>query len=78
MSPNVNLNLSTSLIILIGSIAFSYFTHIGWWAIGGICYFLFGRLSDDYFIVAKWFALSFSLIFFIIAILRMGWSFSLS
>jgi hypothetical protein len=78
MSPNVNLNLSTSLIILIGSIAFSYFTKIGWWSIGGICYFLFGRLSDDEFVVAKWIALSVSLIFFLIAIFRMGWSFALS
>ncbi len=33
MNPNLNFNFSESTLILLGGIVFSYYTHIGWWAL---------------------------------------------
>lgn len=72
VQPNVNFNISTSILVLIGTIAFSYFTHVGWWSIGGLSYLLFDKLS------AWQLRLTFliiSIIIFLVAIFQMGWSF---
>ena len=64
-----------SLFILIGTIAFSYYTKIGWWAFAGLTYFIYARLHDDDYEVAKYIFLSISILLFITSIFKMGWIF---
>jgi len=72
VSPNVNLNLTTSTFILAASITLAYFSHIGWWAFAGLLYFLYARLDND---ILELICLSASIILAFIAILKMGWAF---
>ena len=75
--PNVNFNFSGSILVFIGSIAFSYYTHIGWWALGGLSYLAYARVSDTNYIseVFDYILLVASIVFFAVAAVKMGWVF---
>jgi hypothetical protein len=72
VSPNVNFNFPASAFIFIGAIALSYFSHVGWWALAGLFYFLYPKIPND---VLSYISLSIGGIFFFIGILNMGWAF---
>jgi hypothetical protein len=72
MNPNINLRLPTSIIIFGASVFYSSYTHIGWWAFGGLFYLLYALFSYEWLYIA---CLVISAIFFTIAILNMGWTF---
>ncbi len=74
MTPSVNFNFSGSILIFIGSIAFSYYTHISWWSLGGLSYLAYAR-SHDEDNISEWFDYLFlfsSITFFVVATLKMG------
>ena len=68
-TPNLNVKLSVPIIVLGVGIAFSYFTHVGWWALLGITVF-FGLLTES-----KWsdFWFIISAILLGLSIWKMGW-----
>lgn len=72
MTPNINVNLGASVFILIASVALSYFTHIGWWAFGGLAYLIYAKVQYE---VLEWIFLGISILLFTVAIANMGWSF---
>lgn len=72
MQPEFNFNFTASSIIFIGSIAFAFYTKVGWWALGGMAFlaynkFNIGWLKILFFITA--------IVFYIVASFNMGWSF---
>jgi len=69
---NLNFNFSASIFIFIGAIALSYFTDIGWWSLAGLFYLLYTRIDLR---IIDYVCLGLSTVFFIIAMLKMGWVF---
>ena len=77
MQPNFNFNFSASILIFIGAIAFSYFTHNGWWALGGLSYFIYDRIAkyDAISVIFDYILLIATAIFFLVGAFKMGWGF---
>ena len=71
--PNIDLKLTTSSFILAASIALAYFSGVGWWAFAGLAYLIYAKLDND---ILEHIFFFLSIILFIIATLKMGWSFS--
>jgi len=44
VNPNINFNFPASTFIFISAIALSYFSHVGWWALAGLAYFLYSKM----------------------------------
>ena len=71
--PDINFNFSASVFIFIGAIALSYLTNNGWWALAGLSYLVHSKINV---FIPRLLILIISVIFFVIAIINMGWSFS--
>ena len=72
VNPNINFNFPASTFIFISAIALSYFSHVGWWALAGLAYFLYSKIPND---ILSYIVLSIGGVFFVIGILNMGWVF---
>ena len=68
--PDVTVNLAGAILVLIASIAFSYFTRIAWWSFAGISYLFYAKFNNW---IVKLIFLIITAIILVIAILRMGW-----
>ncbi|GEM_PF-4348469 len=72
MQPEFNFNFTASSFIFISSVAFAFYTHVGWWALGGMAF-----LAYDKFNIA-WLKMSFfvlAITLYIVASFNMGWFF---
>ncbi|MFC1987978.1 hypothetical protein ACFLVH_05500, partial [Chloroflexota bacterium] len=65
MQPNFNFNFSTSIFVFIGAVAFSYYTHVGWWALAGLAYLLYSKFSDNAWVVRLSFLILSAILFLI-------------
>lgn len=68
--PNVNFNFSGVFVILIGGIAFSYFTHNSWWAFTGLMCYLSKNTPWNWL---DHVALALFAVFAFVAIITTGW-----
>jgi len=71
VTPNFDIKLPTPSVWLAIGIAFSYFSHVGWWALAYIAIF-FTLLTKGNWLIF-WFILSFILLG--LGIWKMGWIF---
>jgi len=71
VTPNFNIKLSPPYLFLFIGIIFSYFSHVGWWALTSLAFF-FGLLTERDW-STFWFIVSAILLG--LSIWKMGWVF---
>ena len=80
ISPSIETKLPLPFAVLGGTVAMSYFSHNGWWAVAGLSFVVaafvsLGDIHNTRLITCSDIFLFLSMAFFIVAICRMGWAF---
>ena len=71
ITPNIDVKLSVSTFFFFAGITLSYFSHIAWWSLAGLFYFVAAQKLGWVTIIS--FILS--IFFFALGIWRIGWVF---